>query len=86
MGLTTIPYRAYVLKECVRQWADCQEQKYGPWEHQSEEERRKYFEDMYQFLWDSRHEPCGVVVPRHPEKNAWEKLKKPTISGRSEKP
>lgn len=43
-------FKEYVLKECKRQWKDCQEEEYGPWKEQSLETKIEYFRDMFEFL------------------------------------
>lgn len=73
----TILFREYVLEECERQWAECQEADgYGAWAAQTEDVRRMYFADMYQFLWHNRRDELddGILIPAQPETDAWEKL------------
>ena len=68
-----IPFREYVLSECVRQWKDCQEADgYGSWESQTADQQKVYFEDMYQHLWPDRFDLDEVDLPKVPEKNVWE--------------
>lgn len=53
-------YHEYVLAECKRQWHENQEEIYGPWEEQTEEERKDYYNQMYNDLADNLFEcPLG---------------------------
>ena len=36
----------YILEECKRQWHENQEENYGPWEAQTEEERMNYYNQI----------------------------------------
>lgn len=79
--MKTIPYRDYVLKECERQWHDCQEQEgYEPWFAQPEEIQRNFYNNMYQALWSDRMGLDGLVIPNAPENNAWVLLKSGNIT------
>ena len=40
----------YILEECKRQWHENQEEIFGPWEEQTEEERREYYDNMRNHL------------------------------------
>lgn len=72
VGLKVIPYRAYVLSECKRQWAECQEPEgYGSWDVQPKNEQLEYFKNMYQHLWDDRLNLDAIVLP---EDEAWHAL------------
>lgn len=43
-------FHEYVLEECKRQWHENQEEIYGPWEEQLEEEQADYFHQMANHL------------------------------------
>lgn len=37
--MTRMEYHKYILSECERQWKKCQEEKYGSWDSQSDDEK-----------------------------------------------
>ncbi|MFR3809018.1 MAG: hypothetical protein ACLTX3_08715 [Lachnospiraceae bacterium] len=45
--MTTMEYHRYILSECERQWKECQEEKYGPWDSQSDDEKADYYNSLY---------------------------------------
>lgn len=47
---------------------------HGAWKDQPENVRQKFFNMMYQDLWDYRFELDDVIVPAKPETNAWKEL------------
>lgn len=45
--MTAMEYHRYILSECERQWKECQEEKYGPWDSQSDDEKADYYNSLY---------------------------------------
>lgn len=66
-SMKEITFKEYVLQECARQWHECQEEVYGPWDIQPPEDRKEYFESMYEHLWPDRHELDGVILEEDEE-------------------
>ena len=42
-----IEFKEYVLTECNRQWNENQAEEYGVWNHQSDDTKAEYYNDMY---------------------------------------
>ena len=55
---TQTEFDEYVKAESIRQWAECQQEKYGPWNEQSEEEKQDYINDMASHLADTLGKAC----------------------------
>ena len=45
--MTKEQFISFVKSECLRQWADNQEELLGPWEFQSDDVKAEYYNDMY---------------------------------------
>jgi hypothetical protein len=45
--MTRMEYHKYILSECERQWKKCQEEKYGSWDSQSDDEKADYYNSLY---------------------------------------
>jgi hypothetical protein len=77
-----ISFEMYVLDECRRQWAECQEELYGAWDEQSTEEQRDYFDSMYRHLWQDRFGADDVIIPAEEEEKPWDLLQKELAGGK----
>lgn len=45
--MTAMEYHRYILSECERQWKERQEEKYGPLDSQSDDEKADYYNSLY---------------------------------------
>lgn len=56
--MTRKDYHNYVMEECERQWNECQAERYGAWNQQSDDTKAEYYNDMYSHLSDNLGKAC----------------------------
>lgn len=56
--MTAMEYHRYILSECERQWKECQEETYGTWDSQSDDEKAEYYNSLYSQYTDLLGNAC----------------------------
>lgn len=49
-GMTEQEFHKNVLSKCEQRWDECKKDTYGLWEHQSDDTKAEYYNNMYQYF------------------------------------